>query len=338
MERNEQTQAGQESLIAKEAIKEYHKRYHAENREKIAERKKKYYFENKDARREYLRKYNAERREERKKYQKQYYTENREAVAQAQRKYSLANREEKREYYRKYNSENREAILEGRRKKKEEERAGMDEKEREEAEKRDLDKKREYHRAYYSKNREARREDQRRWSSKNKEERRAYQKSYSDENREKKKEYTRKYQKEKRQAIHNLVNTHQELVKEELESKFRISHPEDWYNITREQFYAVNGVSEVSKTATSLPFLELLEKLYPSQKWKPELLLNVPTSTWRDPEKNTRFFETFGTGVVYFKKRRLVSCGNKTASISRCWFMYHVFWIQNFKHAPICFS
>eukprot|EP01127_Copromyxa_protea_P023411 TRINITY_DN873_c0_g2_i2.p1 TRINITY_DN873_c0_g2~~TRINITY_DN873_c0_g2_i2.p1 ORF type:complete len:234 (+),score=29.26 TRINITY_DN873_c0_g2_i2:86-787(+) len=56
------------------------------------------------------------------------------------------------------------------------------------------------------------------------------------------------------------------------------------------------------KKAMELPFLELLKKLYPHQIWKPELLLNVPTSTWQDAEKTRDFLEALEPELFITKK------------------------------------
>eukprot|EP01127_Copromyxa_protea_P010635 TRINITY_DN2601_c0_g1_i7.p1 TRINITY_DN2601_c0_g1~~TRINITY_DN2601_c0_g1_i7.p1 ORF type:complete len:206 (+),score=40.79 TRINITY_DN2601_c0_g1_i7:143-760(+) len=64
----------------------------------------------------------------------------------------------------------------------------------------------------------------------------------------------------------------------------------------------MDGLSEMSKKATRLPFLELLKKLYPSVSWNSSSLLNVPQDTWKDQKKTRDFLETLEPMLFISKK------------------------------------
>eukprot|EP01127_Copromyxa_protea_P015785 TRINITY_DN4596_c0_g1_i1.p1 TRINITY_DN4596_c0_g1~~TRINITY_DN4596_c0_g1_i1.p1 ORF type:complete len:448 (-),score=70.54 TRINITY_DN4596_c0_g1_i1:103-1425(-) len=222
-----------------------------------------------EANRKKQKRFYEKNREAKKEYQRAYYAQNQRVITEAQRRGYSENPNPKRDYQKQYYLKNREAITETRKEKKE------------------FNK--EYQRRRYQNpvHREAIRETQKNYYNKN---RAAYI------------EYRRRREQEKKEATKILVQEHGETIKAELESKFGISSPEDWYTITRTQFHATTELSEVSKKATKLPFLDLLQELYPLQVWKPENLLNVPTSTWRDQKKTRDFLEALEPELFISKK------------------------------------
>eukprot|EP01127_Copromyxa_protea_P011086 TRINITY_DN2768_c0_g1_i1.p1 TRINITY_DN2768_c0_g1~~TRINITY_DN2768_c0_g1_i1.p1 ORF type:complete len:426 (-),score=84.35 TRINITY_DN2768_c0_g1_i1:1313-2590(-) len=187
---------------------------------------------------------------------------------------------------------------------------------------RNKEERKEYKKVYYSKTQDVQKEYQRRYHSEHVEEKRAYRKKYDSENRDAKKEYfqdyhkknrsrlleaqkeyNQRYQLEKMEETQKLVEKHAADIRTELESRFSISQAKSWYSITRKQFYSSNSeLSEVTKAAMKLPFLNLLKILYPLENWKSSALLNVPQDTWKDPKKTRDFLEALEPSLFISKK------------------------------------
>lgn len=92
----------------KECKSAYNKKYHKENKEKIAEYYKKYNKENKGKLAEYYKKYRKEHKEEKREYDKKYYKENKGKLDEYYKKYIEENKEKRKNYMKKYNEENKE--------------------------------------------------------------------------------------------------------------------------------------------------------------------------------------------------------------------------------------
>jgi hypothetical protein len=77
----------------KEKIAEYKKKHYQENKEKIAEQKKKYQLENKEKRREYEKKYRLDNKEKITEQTKKYRLDNKKIISEKKKKYQLENKE-----------------------------------------------------------------------------------------------------------------------------------------------------------------------------------------------------------------------------------------------------
>ena len=91
----------------KKCEKERHRKYRAENRDKLNERHRKYVAENRDKVNELVRKWQAENRDKLKEYQRKYYAENSDKLNERHRKWQAENRDKVNEQCRKYYAKNR---------------------------------------------------------------------------------------------------------------------------------------------------------------------------------------------------------------------------------------
>jgi len=97
-------------MLNSEELKEYKKKWREENKERLKEKDKLRYQENKEHLKEYQKKYKEENKEKVKNNRKRYYEENKESFKEKFKIYSENNKESINEYKNKWTEENKEHL------------------------------------------------------------------------------------------------------------------------------------------------------------------------------------------------------------------------------------
>ena len=109
----DKTGAGGRRPDCKECVREYSRRYHEENRDKVLESRRRYYEENRDKKLESRRRYYEENRDKVLESRRRYYEENRDKELDYQCRYREGNRDKMLDYKRRYYEENRDILNQG---------------------------------------------------------------------------------------------------------------------------------------------------------------------------------------------------------------------------------
>ena len=89
-------------IYCRDCNKKYKKDYSIKNKEKLSNKSKEYYNNNKETILERVRDYTINNKEVKREYLKEYYNNNKETILERVKDYNIKNKEVKREYYNKY--------------------------------------------------------------------------------------------------------------------------------------------------------------------------------------------------------------------------------------------
>ena len=85
-----------------------------------------------------------------------------------------------------------------------------------------------------------------------------------------------------------------------LTKKLKIRKPEDWYRVTRQDFYDNYGAVFLKSFKESSP-QDALREYMPKYKWCPWLFTRVPNGYWKSPKNRVHYIKWIGKQLGYSK-------------------------------------